>query len=378
MAAGVGTRVLDLGLNVLDVEADRLYLCSSEPTTFTEASSTFALGNKAGAAGSICGSPTAATPNGRKVSTAAITDGSITATGTASWYAIVDFANSRLLAKGAVTPPVAVTSGQPFTFNSVAVTIPAAVVSGFSSPASLAGLRGWWSPIDSVGGDLSTLVVADKSGVNPNNHNLDFTAGMTYSATALNGHPGWVVSGNKGAVTNTTAGTNGQSGPVGTRYVTTSFDIGTTADFAMFMVMAITVTGADFYPMIFQYLYPGHTTPWYTDPANFGTNMIAQTQEINWGGGGAGATIDTNPHRLIFTQHSGVADLWVDGIKVATSAGNNTTLGNPGILAFDIDQDALSGGLSNPVYGDLFVTNVVPPDANMPAIDTWMKNKYGL
>lgn len=119
MAAHVENRVLDLGLNVLDTEATHLFICSSEPTTFTQATSTFALGNKNFGAGAVYGSPAAGgATNSRKVSTAAVTDGAVTASGTAGWVAAVDNANSRLLAVYALSATQVVTSGNTFTLGS--------------------------------------------------------------------------------------------------------------------------------------------------------------------------------------------------------------------------------------------------------------------
>jgi hypothetical protein len=63
----VADRVLDLGLNVLDTEATHLYInYTSEPTTFTEATSTKACGNKNWGAGAVCGSPAAGHPMGAR------------------------------------------------------------------------------------------------------------------------------------------------------------------------------------------------------------------------------------------------------------------------------------------------------------------------
>ena len=118
MAALVADRVLDNGLSVLDSEADKIYICSTEPTTYTEATSTYALGNKNFGAGGVCGSPAAGTsPTGRKVTTTAVTDGSVTADGTAAKWAIVDSANSRLLARGNLSSSVGVTNGSQFTLG---------------------------------------------------------------------------------------------------------------------------------------------------------------------------------------------------------------------------------------------------------------------
>lgn len=123
----VGDRVLDLGLNVIDTEATHIYICyTSEPTTHTEATSTKACGNKNFGAGAVTGAPAAGTPNGRKVTTNAITDGSVTATQTAGWWAITDNTASRLLASGALAATQAVTSGNTFTLAAFDVRLPGA------------------------------------------------------------------------------------------------------------------------------------------------------------------------------------------------------------------------------------------------------------
>ena len=118
-------RLLDLGLNVLDVEADKIFVCSAEPATYTAATSTNALGNKAFAAGAAFGSPAARTPNGRKVTSAAITDGNVTANGTVTHWGVVDSASSRLLAAYSLSASQPVTSGNPFTLPAFDIGIPA-------------------------------------------------------------------------------------------------------------------------------------------------------------------------------------------------------------------------------------------------------------
>lgn len=121
--------VFDNGLNAIDALADRIYLCAGEPTTFSEATTAGnkALGSKTfGTGGVINGTMTDATPTGRKVTTNAITGGTTTNSGTATHWAIVDFANSRLLAVGTVTS-VALTAGAGFNMNAFNVTIPATV-----------------------------------------------------------------------------------------------------------------------------------------------------------------------------------------------------------------------------------------------------------
>ena len=122
----IADRILDLGLNVLDTEATRLDICSSEPATYAAAIGAASLGNKAGAAGSIAGAPFARPPSGRRVTVAQITDGTVTATGTATHWAIVDTVNSRLLAAGDLASPQAVTSGNVFTLPAFDIGIPGA------------------------------------------------------------------------------------------------------------------------------------------------------------------------------------------------------------------------------------------------------------
>ena len=118
-------RVFDNGLTVLDTEANRLDICSSEPTTYSAATTTASLGNKSLGAGDI-GAPAAGSPNGRQVTVVALTSGSVTATGTATHYAITDTTNSRLLATGALASSQAVTNGNTFSTSSFTVRIPQA------------------------------------------------------------------------------------------------------------------------------------------------------------------------------------------------------------------------------------------------------------
>lgn len=113
--------ILDAALAKLDTEATDLYICSQEPTTFAEANTTYDLGVKSSLS---IGAPANGTPNGRAVTVASFTDGSVTATGTATHWAIVDTANSRLLATGALAASQAVTSGNTFSLAAFTIRIP--------------------------------------------------------------------------------------------------------------------------------------------------------------------------------------------------------------------------------------------------------------
>jgi len=119
--ASLDNRVFDNGLSVLDTEANKIIITSQEPTTYTEANSTYALGNSTSLS---IGAPQDRSGGGREVVVAAITDGSVTASDTATHYAIVDTVNSRLLATGSLSATQVVTSGNTFTLSSVTIGIP--------------------------------------------------------------------------------------------------------------------------------------------------------------------------------------------------------------------------------------------------------------
>jgi hypothetical protein len=71
------------------------------------------------------GSPAARTPDGRKVTVAAITTGgSVTHSATAEYWAITDTVNSRLLATGDLSAPQSVTDGNTFTLDAFDIGIP--------------------------------------------------------------------------------------------------------------------------------------------------------------------------------------------------------------------------------------------------------------
>ena len=119
--ATLGDRVFDNGLSVLDTEANKITVTSQEASTYAEANATYALGNSTSLS---INAPANRTGGGRKVTVAAITDGSITATGTATHYAIIDTSNSRLLATAALTASQSVTNGNTFTLATFDIGIP--------------------------------------------------------------------------------------------------------------------------------------------------------------------------------------------------------------------------------------------------------------
>lgn len=112
--------VMDDGLNALIAGATRLDICDTEPATYTAATSTNSLGNKTGL--TLTG-PADGSPNGRAATIPQITDGNVTATGTAGYYALTDNA-AVLWAAQALSATQAVTSGNTFTLASFAIRFP--------------------------------------------------------------------------------------------------------------------------------------------------------------------------------------------------------------------------------------------------------------
>lgn len=115
--------ILDLALAELDTATATLYITNAEATTYTQASSTFKLGTKTSLS---IGSPTDRSPNGRKVTVAAITDGVVDSTGTATHWAITK-SGTTLMATGALSSSQSVTAGNTFTLDAFDVGIPDAV-----------------------------------------------------------------------------------------------------------------------------------------------------------------------------------------------------------------------------------------------------------
>jgi hypothetical protein len=99
--ATLNDRVFDNGLTVLDTEANAVHVTSQEATTYTSATSTHTLGNST-----------------------SLSIGSVSGTGTATHYALVDTSNTRLLATGALTASQSVTNGNTFTLAAFDIGIP--------------------------------------------------------------------------------------------------------------------------------------------------------------------------------------------------------------------------------------------------------------
>lgn len=117
--AYLNDEVFDQGLDYATTNGTRVDICSQEPTTYAEATSTYTLGNKTSA---TTGATQNGATDGRRVIVAAITDGSVTGTGTATHWALTDNA-AILVATGALTASASVTSGNTFTLDAISLTI---------------------------------------------------------------------------------------------------------------------------------------------------------------------------------------------------------------------------------------------------------------
>ena len=115
----INDEVFDQGLDYADTNGTRIDICyTQEPTTYTEATSTFTCGNDT----VNTGATVAGAVDGRRVIVPAITAGSVTATQTAGWWALTN-ASSVLIAAGALSSTQAVTSGNTFTLDAIDITI---------------------------------------------------------------------------------------------------------------------------------------------------------------------------------------------------------------------------------------------------------------
>jgi hypothetical protein len=115
--------ILDLALAEFDTATTTLYITSQVATTYTEASSTYKLGTKTSLS---IGAPADRTPNGRKVTVASFTDGTVDATATATHWAITK-SGTTLMATGPLSASQAVTSGNTFTLAAFDIGVPDAV-----------------------------------------------------------------------------------------------------------------------------------------------------------------------------------------------------------------------------------------------------------
>lgn len=123
--ASIADYILNLALGEFDTATTTLWLCNAEPTSYAQASQApgtgFALGTKTGL---DIGATAAGSPNGRQVTIASFANGSVTASGTASHWAITKD-GTTLMATGSLAATQSVVSGNSFTLPAFVIRIAA-------------------------------------------------------------------------------------------------------------------------------------------------------------------------------------------------------------------------------------------------------------
>lgn len=119
----INDNVFDQGVNYADTNGTRIDILSQAVTTYADRG-TYTLGNKTGL---NTGAAQNGATDGRRVIVPAITDGTVTATGTATHWALSD-GSAVLIACGPLTASQSVTSGNTFTLDAISITIRDATV----------------------------------------------------------------------------------------------------------------------------------------------------------------------------------------------------------------------------------------------------------
>lgn len=115
----INDEVFDQGLDYADANGTRVDICSQEPTTYTEATSTYTLGNSTVNTGAAQDGAV----SGRRVIVPAISGASVTGSGTASHQALTN-GSDTLIATQALSSPQAVTTGNTFDLTAWSITFP--------------------------------------------------------------------------------------------------------------------------------------------------------------------------------------------------------------------------------------------------------------
>jgi hypothetical protein len=121
----INDEVFDQGLDYADTNGTRMDLTVGEAANYTEATGTYNGTTQLSAAnkiGATTGITQDGTTDGRKVVVAAITDGTVSATQTATHWALTNGA-AILIATGPLTASQALTLGNSFTLDAVEITI---------------------------------------------------------------------------------------------------------------------------------------------------------------------------------------------------------------------------------------------------------------
>jgi len=116
---------LDKTIEAIRTDCNQLVLCTQEPTTYTQAFTTYKVATKTSP---TITAPADGSPNGRRITVSQFTDGTVSGNGTATHFALIDTVNSRLAVVNTLTTSQAVTSGNTFSITSdITIRIPDAV-----------------------------------------------------------------------------------------------------------------------------------------------------------------------------------------------------------------------------------------------------------
>lgn len=115
---------LDYGLDAFLI-ANKILVCIGFPRTYAQANNQKLGAKDMGIGGVIASGPVDASPSGRKITTAAVSNGPITTNGTPQCWAIIDEANTRLLATGVMTGSEAYTTMDAFNLEAFTINLPA-------------------------------------------------------------------------------------------------------------------------------------------------------------------------------------------------------------------------------------------------------------
>ena len=122
MAGFITDEAFDAGLDYLDTNGTRVDIVdTAEPTTYSLAT-TDGVNSDGNKTGLNTGAPVDGPVDGRKVIVPAITDGTVTETATAGFWALTD-GTSLLLATGPLTSSQAVTDGNTFSLDAIELRI---------------------------------------------------------------------------------------------------------------------------------------------------------------------------------------------------------------------------------------------------------------
>lgn len=124
MTAYTDLKLFTDGLTAVKANTTTLWICSSQPTTYTQASSTYNLGVATPGAGNVLGAPTIDAGTGANIGVNAVASGgAINSGGTAAFWGIGYVSGSVLYAGYSLGSSQAVTAGNTFTTGTATINL---------------------------------------------------------------------------------------------------------------------------------------------------------------------------------------------------------------------------------------------------------------